>query len=136
METVMKPNFFETTINSGFHTDAPMDGRFLWVVYKRYETGKIERVAAFMSEKRARERAAELVGKDGALIGLETIPVEDTPMQASSPAEASLKAIVTSWEAAREGRYSDAIAAVPQYVSKNWGASYAEHARRTLARDQ
>jgi hypothetical protein len=51
----------------------------MWVVYKRYETGKIERVAAFFSEKNARQRAATLVGKDAALIGLETIAVEDQP---------------------------------------------------------
>jgi hypothetical protein len=51
----------------------------MWVVYKKFETGKVERVAAFFNENAARKRAAELVGKDSALIGLETIPVEDRP---------------------------------------------------------
>lgn len=49
----------------------------VWIVYKQFETGKIERVAAFLSEESARKRAADLVGKDRALIGLETIPVEE-----------------------------------------------------------
>lgn len=57
----------------------------LWIVYKRYETGKIERVAAYFSEENARARAAKLVGKDGALIGLETIDVFDEPALPEPP---------------------------------------------------
>jgi hypothetical protein len=51
----------------------------LWVVYKHWPTNKIERVAAFFQEDNARAHAATLVGKDGATIGLETIPVHDEP---------------------------------------------------------
>lgn len=55
----------------------------LWVVYKQYPTGKIERVAAFFSEERARTHAASIIGKgrDPALVGLETIDVMDRPPQ-------------------------------------------------------
>lgn len=60
--------------------DAVLPTMYLWIVYKKYETGKVERVAAYFSEEGARKRASELVGKDGALIGLEMIPVNDHPL--------------------------------------------------------
>jgi hypothetical protein len=53
----------------------------VWVVYKQWPTNKVERVAAFFQESNAREFAAKLVGKDGALIGLETITVHDEPIE-------------------------------------------------------
>lgn len=53
------------------------EGQKLWVVYKRWPTGKIERVAAYFTESLARAHAGDLVGKDQALIGLETIDVKD-----------------------------------------------------------
>ena len=55
----------------------------LWIVFKQYPTGKIERVAAYFSEDAARERASRLVGKDECLVGLETIDVLDAPLSQS-----------------------------------------------------
>lgn len=49
----------------------------IWIVYKQWPTGKIERVVAYFSESLARAHAGSLVGKDNALIGLETIDVND-----------------------------------------------------------
>jgi hypothetical protein len=63
-----------------FETTLPT--RFLWVVYKHWPTGMVERVAAFYQEQNAREFAAKLVGKDKATIGLETISVHDDPKEA------------------------------------------------------
>ena len=52
----------------------------MYIVYKNYpQTGKIERHSAYFSEDEAREAARLLVGKDGALIGMETIPVRGDP---------------------------------------------------------
>ena len=51
----------------------------IWIVYKQWPTGKIERVAAYFSEEGARREASLLVGRDQALIGLEAILVKDEP---------------------------------------------------------
>ena len=51
--------------------------KHVYIVYKQYPTGKIERVAAFFSEANARYFASTLVGYDDALIGLEKIKVQD-----------------------------------------------------------
>jgi hypothetical protein len=53
------------------------DGQKVWVIYKQWPTGKVERVAAYFHEGLARSHAGTLVGMDGALIGLETIDVLD-----------------------------------------------------------
>lgn len=53
------------------------EGQKVWVVYKQWPTGKIDRVAAYFTEALARAHAGDLVGKDQALIGLETIDVMD-----------------------------------------------------------
>jgi hypothetical protein len=58
---------------------AAKPGTKLWVVYKQWPTNKIDRVAAYFTESLARAHAGELVGKDQALIGLETIDVKDKP---------------------------------------------------------
>lgn len=55
------------------------EGLHLWIVCKHWPTGKIDRVAAYFTESIARAHAGDLVGKDNATIGLETIPVMDTP---------------------------------------------------------
>jgi len=55
------------------------EGQKVWVVYKQWPTGKIERIAAYFTEAIARSHAGELVGDDQALVGLETIDVMDAP---------------------------------------------------------
>lgn len=60
-------------------TEGHLPEHRLFIVYKRWPTGKIERVIAFFSEASARAEAALLVGQDAALIGLEMIDVADSP---------------------------------------------------------
>jgi len=58
-------------------TDQPAKS-VVWVVYKQWPmTGKIERVGAYRFEDNARYEVAKMVGQDGALIGLEIIPISD-----------------------------------------------------------
>ena len=49
----------------------------VWLVVRHWAGGKRETVAGFFSEANAREAAGKMVGKDGALISLETVNVQD-----------------------------------------------------------
>lgn len=65
---------------AGVEYIAAPEGLGLWIVCKHWTGGRVDRVAAYFSEKLARAHAGELVGKeDRVLIGLEFFPVKDAP---------------------------------------------------------
>lgn len=49
----------------------------IWAVVRYWPGGKQEVLAGFLSEEAARAAAGREAGKDGALIALITIPIED-----------------------------------------------------------
>jgi hypothetical protein len=57
----------------------------VWIVYVRWPTGKIDRDAAYFSEKLARAHAAKLVGVKDATIGLESVQINDIPPEKVKP---------------------------------------------------
>ena len=52
----------------------------IWVVYKQWPGGRVDRVAGYFTESLARAHVGALAGTDGlALCGLEVIDVLDVP---------------------------------------------------------
>ncbi len=67
----------ETASMAGLtYIKAPPDTK-VWVVVKQYPGGLREQVAAWFSEKLARANAGHIVGRDNALVTLESIEIKD-----------------------------------------------------------
>jgi hypothetical protein len=48
---------------------------YVWIVVKYWPGGKRETIEGYFSEEGARQAAGRLVGKDGAMVALETVLV-------------------------------------------------------------
>ena len=75
------PEEYKHAYVNGMQYTVRADGKGvdMWIVTKFWSGGKCQRDSAFFGEGLARARVSEIVGEDGATVGIEKITVFDLP---------------------------------------------------------